>query len=556
MTLKPKSARLAAFEEDALEIMNQWEQALVRAHASSRRDLFQSLKRCSHNLKGNAGLMGFEEMKNAVHRLEDRLIALDDDSSEKIEATLLGIFFEIERFLRTWISQCVLDANYKPDNLNVLSKIEAWTKEVDRGVSSGTSTAAPLPELSNADLSASNFDFVRIPSQKLDSLIQQVGELTLAQAIVSRGRQTENLDSAAVKEAISLGDKLVRNLRQTVLDLRMLPMAGIYTKLERAAMELSIQLQKPVHFLAEGQDVSVDKAVLNRIFDPLLHMLRNAIDHGLESPKDREAKGKNPQGTIRLTAKVVPGGVQISIQDDGRGLDHQRILKKGIEKGLVKDGQNLSEDAIAGLIFEPGFTTAEQATDISGRGIGLDVVKKELLNLSGQIAIRTVKDRGTEFSITLPTNISLIDVLVIENCGQFYCVPTQDIDEILDVKDLKIESSAAYKKMITLRNLVVPIEDLQKYLKTQQHHNFSTGGECVLIVHYKDETIGIRVDGVIDQQQVFVRPLRGYLATLNHVTGSTVLSNGEPSLIINVKGMVDEFIESKRRGERVGEQSI
>ncbi len=555
MTQKAKSSRLVAFEEDALEIMNQWEQACVKANSNPRKETFLAFKRCAHNLKGNAGLIGFDSMKDAVHRLEDRLISLEESPYPIVESSLIGIFFEIERFLRFWITSSVNDPNFKPDSLNVLSKLEAWAP--NQSAAPTNTGVERLGESLIGDLGPSNFDSVKIPSQKLDALIQQVGELTLAQAIISRGRLNESLDSLAVKEAILLGDKLVRNLRQTVLDLRMLPMAGLYSKLERAAMELSIQLQKPLHLLVEGQDVAIDKAVLNRIFDPLLHMLRNAIDHGIESPTERVANGKEPAGTIKLTASVVPSGVQISIKDDGRGLDHEKIRQKGIERGLIKASDVVNNDYLSNLIFEPGFSTATAVTDVSGRGIGLDIVKKELLNLSGQLTIKTESGLGTEFLFTLPTNISLIDVLVVDNRGHIYCVPTQDVSEILDLKEVKIETSAAHRQMAKLRNKVLPIEPLEYFLHQNKLREAAEGDQgCILVVQYNDQSIGLRVDGVIDQQQVFVRPLRGYLASLNNITGSTVLSSGEPSLIVNVKGMVDEFIENKRRGDRLGEQSI
>ncbi len=601
---KPTSAlMLEAFQEDALEILKEWEGACVRAPTTDKKETFRSLKRCAHNLKGNAGLIGFDQMKDTIHRLESRLNVIEDSGADPKEPSLRLILLEVERFLRVWIQNMVRDANYVPTDLNVLAKIEIWVPgtAVDGVVTSAVSGAADssaAPPLSVASDSAkleksagaaqpaagkagssggssddssgrssdqapeaeafiSATDTLRVPSQKLDALIQQVGELTLAQAIVSRGRYEDKLDSGSVREAILLCDKLVRNMRMTVLDLRMLPMLGLYSKLERAAMELSIQLQKPLQLLMDGQDVAVDKAVLNRIFDPLLHLLRNAIDHGLELPAARVKKGKPENGTIHISASIVPHGVSISMKDDGQGLDIDRIFKKGIEKGLVTADQRLSQDEIIQLIFEPGFSTAANVTDVSGRGIGLEVVKKELLNLGGQMSIKTVKDQGTEFVFILPTNVSLIDVLVVMNKGHLYCIPTQDVAEILDVQDMKIEISALYPAMTNLRNRVVPIVPLDTFLKVESSGSTVIDtSNCVLVIHYQDQVIGIRVEGVLEQQQVFVRPLKGYLAKLRNMTGSTVLSNGEPSLIINVKEMADVFFEGKRRGGRVGEQSI
>ncbi len=546
-------AQIEAFRDDASEIMNEWEAACLRAGTISRAAFFQALLRCAHNLKGNAGLMGFEHLASSMHRLEDRLIVLEGSKESVTNPSFLGILLEIEKFIRDWVGRMVDNPDFVPDTLSVLAKLEALQTDGKQGqvVESDTSV---LRETS----SSSGNESVRIASQKLDSLIQLVGELTLAQAIVSRGRTEELLETAPVRDAVALCDKLVRSLRLTVLDMRMLPMLGLYSKLERAGMELSIKLQKPLSLLVEGQEVSVDKAVLNKIFDPLLHLLRNAIDHGIESPDERIKAGKPTMGTIRVTAAIAPSGVEIRIKDDGRGLDLKRIRQKGVERGLVRADEILSDAKISNLIFEPGFSTAETVTDISGRGVGLDVVKKEVMNLGGQVDLKSTFGTGTEFIITLPVNISLIDVLVVHNQGHLYCVPTQDIVEVIDLIDVKPQSSAMYRQMIHFRNRVLPIEPLEYFLnQTAGPVELSTQeGGCILVVNYQDEVIGIQVGAVTHQQQVFVRMLKGYMASLPCLTGSTILSNGEPSLIINVKEMANNYFVDRNRGAVSGEHSI
>lgn len=537
-------AQLAAFHEDVSEIVNEWERVCLKVHASPAWEVFEKLMRCAHNLKGNAGLMGFEELAIAMHRLEDRLSELGKAEADPSDATLLGILLEIEKSIRKWLNDILDNPSFAPENFNVISKLEAWSS----GVQLADGVVAP-PVAAALEQGGFGNESVRIASGKLDQLIQLVGELILAQAIVSRGRSEDSLDTPLVKDAVMLCEKLVRNLRMTVLDMRMLPMTVLYNKLERAGMEVSIILKKPIHLLFEGQEVAVDKAVLNRIFDPLLHILRNGIDHGLESTEDRVASGKSPVGTIVVSASIESNGVCIRVKDDGRGLDVARIRAKAVERGLLQPQDEVSHERLINMIFEPGFSTAEKLTSISGRGVGLDVVKKEVITLGGQVDLHSKKGEGTEFVLVLPISISLIDVLVVENRGQMYCVPTQDIAEVLDGAELSFQKSAAYDCMIEYRDRILPIEPVEKFLKQvgQEYASPATDPGYVLVVNYQDQLIGIRVDSITHQQQVFVRTLRGYMSKLPCLTGSTILSNGEPSLIINVKEMANNFFLSQNR---------
>lgn len=541
---------LQAFQDDLNEILNEWERVCVRKNAG--KDAYLELKRCAHNIKGNAGLLGFDQLKESIHRLEERLTTLETANADPNDPSLRIILFELEKFFRSWVEKLVKDPDYKEKNLSVFSKFEAWTSEADAEGEKKEEGAIQDPVKFISDTST-----VRVPSQKLDLLIQTVGELTLSQAIISRSHAEGTTSTPMFHEAVAHCDKLVRSLRATTLDLRMLPLAGLYHRLERAAMELSVQLKKPLEILTEGQDVAVDKAVLNRIFDPLLHLVRNAIDHGLENPQERKTNGKPSAGVVRISATVVPTGVKIIVQDDGRGLNFEKIAKKAIGKGLISSSKNLQEAEILKLIFEPGFSTSDIVTDISGRGVGLDIVKRELLNLGGQIDVHTEMNKGTKFTLTLPTNVSLIDVLVIRSQKQLHCVPTQDVAEIIDGDDIKVESSSMFRHMIKVRGKVLPIEPIEHFLdkKTRKEKKDIDGG-CILVVKYREESMGIWIEGIDDKQQVFVRPLKGFLSTLEKMTGTTVLSNGEPSMILNVKEMAYSFFEDNNRGVGLGEQII
>lgn len=540
-------ASLEAFREDAIEIISEWENTCLRANSIPSEETFRSLLRCAHNLKGNAGLMGFTELRDSIHCLEERLQKLSAEGANPGDMSLLGILIEVEKYYRSWLNEIVESPSFVPDNSNVISRLESWTKD-----------GASSPQQEGQDVQSAmqvvDDGTVRIPSQKLETLIQMVSELTLAQAIVSRSAAENKLGQPSSLEAISACDKLVRALRMNVLDLRMLPIIGLYKKLERASMELSVHLKKPLKFITSGQDVSADKVVLARIFDPLLHLLRNAIDHGLENVDDRKAAGKSVTGTIRISAEIVPGGLQLRISDDGRGLNHKKIRKRAEERGLIDPTDELGDDDVGLMIFEPGFSTADNVTEISGRGVGMDVVKKEVIGLGGQIDFTSRPGLGTEFRITLPANISLIDVLVICCGGQDFCVPIQDIVEAVDVADAVLQPDLTGDTILVLRGEYIPIVSVLEFLPTVEGRvpeGKPTSG-FIFLVQFQERVLGIHIEHVADQQQVFVRPLKGYMSTLPRLTGSTILSSGSPSLVINLKEMANDYFNRLKRGHDHG----
>jgi two-component system chemotaxis sensor kinase CheA len=369
---------------------------------------------------------------------------------------------------------------------------------------------------------------------------------------VSRGFNEGNTNTQQVIDALKMSEKLSVDLRQAVLDLRMLPMNGLFTRLERAASELSTRLNKPFHIFTTGHNVAVDKAVLSRIFDPLLHMLRNACDHGLENAEEREKSGKPDQGIIRIEAAVQSGGVSITVSDDGRGLNIEKIRAKAIEKNLISKDQNYSENEIRSLIFRSGFSTTEKVTDVSGRGVGMDVVLREIRMLGGQIEVHSELGKGTEFLITLPSNISLVEAFIIITNQSYFTVPTSDVLEIIDLKNYEIETSSLHKRMIKLRDEIVPLLPLSLFLKFDDRQT-NLEMNYALIVRHHNKMIGLIIDEVVGQQQIFVRPLTGLLAKFPWISGSTILSNGEPAVIINAREIAAEGASGQIEGKKISE---
>jgi len=536
-----------AFREDALNTLDKWGGVCADASTLEPEEIYTRLMRCAHNLKGNAGLMGLDTFSAAVHRIEDALQNLNKKGSDPKDPQTVALFYDIEAFLRDWVINVCIDLRYQPPALAVVERLESWNPlagNPEPAIGAPTEPAAFVPTVKKIELDSSKHqdENIQLPSKKLDNLIHLVGELTLAQSIVSRGFQDNTLGTTQVRDALKMSEKLSVDLRQAVLDLRMLPMAGLFTRLERAAAELGVRLGKPFHFFTTGHNVSVDKAVLTRIFDPLLHILRNACDHGLEPQEERKAAGKTGPGVVRIEASVKSGGVIIQVTDDGRGINTEKVRAKGIEKGLITEDQKLTEQELFSLIFRPGFSTAEKVTDVSGRGVGMDVVLKEIRMLSGQIEVYSEVGKGSKFTIHLPSNISLVETFIISAASSFFAVPTHDVLEIIDLNDYRVESSSMHKKMIRLRDEIVPLVPLGKFLKFENILDTNnTDQSYALIVRTHSQSMGILINEVIGQQQVFVRPLTGLLSQFPWISGSTILSNGEPAVIVNTKEIANNF---------------
>jgi two-component system chemotaxis sensor kinase CheA len=325
----------------------------------------------------------------------------------------------------------------------------------------------------------------------------------------------------------------------------MQPISNVFQKLERNILDLSKTLNKEVKVELCGSDVELDKTVIERIADPLMHIVRNAIDHGIEDAVARKSTAKPAIGTIQITATKDTFGVEIHIRDDGRGLAVERILAKAKEKGLVKADATLTKEQIFQLIFLPSFSTAEKVTDVSGRGVGMDVVMQSLRDLQGSIRIDSDVGVGTSFYITLPTSVSIIDGMLIVLDGQKYVVPVTAIEEVIDLKSYL---GAGHHGMFNLRDQVIPVESMAKVI-SQRGLSKAHKSDALLICKHGDQRLAFTVDAVLDQQQVVIRPLNENIDGVFGLLGGTILGDGEPSLILDVPAMAEKYISSIRPKE-------
>jgi two-component system chemotaxis sensor kinase CheA len=318
--------------------------------------------------------------------------------------------------------------------------------------------------------------------------------------------------------------RITTELQRNAMSLRMVPIRAIFHKMNRLVRDLAAQKQKQVQLLLEGEDTELDRNIVEKLSDPLVHMIRNAVDHGLEDSADRVAQGKSELGTIRLTAAHQRGGIVIRIQDDGKGLDRGRILAKAIEGGLVKANANLTESEIFSLIFQPGFSTAETLTDLSGRGVGMDVVARNIENLRGKVEIQSVPGQGTTFTILLPLTLAIIDGLLIGVGDHRYIIPTLSIRE-------------SFRPAPGVRGRQTPLLRLGHYLGTASRAVKPEDG-IIVVVESGDAARGLLVDELIGKQEVVIKSLGRAFRQQNLLAGGAVLGDGGVGLILDVDTLV------------------
>ncbi len=316
----------------------------------------------------------------------------------------------------------------------------------------------------------------------------------------------------------------------------MVPIASAFQKMQRVLRDLSKKLNKQIDFITEGDDTELDKSVVDQISDPLIHMVRNSIDHGIERPEDRIAAGKSPVGKINLRAYQQGGNIYIQLTDDGRGLDRDRIRQKAIERGLVQPEDTLSDTEICNLIFRPGFSTAEKITDVSGRGVGMDVVRKNVEALQGSVTVTSEFGKGSTVTVRLPLTLAILDGLLVRLTNEVYVIPLLSVVESIAVDSSAIKEVVRVGEVIQLRGEVVPVLRLHRLLHIEEQSDVN---QQILLVIVEDQgrRFALRVDELLGQQQVVIKNLETHFRKVAGVAGATILGDGRVALILDLLGL-------------------
>ncbi len=384
---------------------------------------------------------------------------------------------------------------------------------------------------------------IRVATEKVDRLVDLVGELVITQSMVAQiaHRLVQGGDAAetlpALMEAVGQMDRHARDLEERVMAIRMLPIRTVFGRFSRVVRDLAQAQGKRVAFETHGDETELDKTVIERIGDPLMHLVRNAVDHGIERPADRQAQGKQETGRLLLAAYQQGGNIYIEIQDDGRGLDRARILKKALEVGLITSDEGLSDEQVYALIFQPGFSTAEQVTEVSGRGVGMDVVKRNVEALGGIISIQSVPGRGTTFRIKLPLTLAILEGQSLRVGEQVYILPLATITESIRPSADTLRTVFGSKEAFIMRGEVLPFVRLHRLFRVSRAEEDPTRGLTVVVEH-DGRRLALLVDELLGQQQFVIKSLDSNFQRVDGVAGATILGDGRVALILDVPGLV------------------
>jgi two-component system chemotaxis sensor kinase CheA len=400
--------------------------------------------------------------------------------------------------------------------------------------------------------SARTQETLRVSATKLDELVQLISELSIHQGILREARREDPLVSTAAARALQLSCTLVQEIHAKALELRMQPFSGLMQKLERNAIDLATMQGKQINVVLEGSDVQFDKTVLDKISDPLVHVIRNAIDHGVEYPSQREEAGKPVEATLKISAIQGAGTVSIVVSDDGRGMNDEAIFAAAVRKGIVAPETRLNSLQIKRLIFIQGISTAPRLTEISGRGVGMDIVMRTIQSLRGAIEIESERGKGTTLTITLPTSLSIVDALVVRVQEAQYAVPINELTEVIDLSRHPIEGTGKGGFIMSHRGEVIPVEALADYMPAlspgQIKDTLLVAGHnnrCpALLVRDGDQIVAFAIDRIVSKQQVVVRPLSDKLDGLLGLRGCTIFGDGEPGVILSLPELARTYFSN------------
>lgn len=390
---------------------------------------------------------------------------------------------------------------------------------------------------------------IRVESTKLDELFDSIGELVIAQSFIDQNELIRSLNNLEINQYLSMLNKITRLIQNKVMNLRMIPIRDTFLKMKRVARDVSNKTNKEVELILSGEDTEIDKTMVDSLSEPLIHIIRNSIDHGIEMTKeDRIAANKDEVGKVYLSAMHKGSNFIIEIKDDGRGVDTQKVLQKAIEKGLASSDETYTKEEIINFLLMPGFSTAAEITDISGRGVGLDAVKKSIEAIKGKIQIESTLGAGSIFRIVLPLTLAIIDGMSVRVKDEIYIIPTLSVVESFRAKKGDIQKAQGKGEFINFRGDILPIVKLGELLEIDYEPLDPEQTTLICIEHEKGRYV-LQVNELVGRQQVVIKSLSKKLAAIKEISGAAIMGNGVIALILNTEGIrewLDAELESKK----------
>ncbi len=546
---------LAESNDDASEEVSE---ALADAATGQWKITFKPEPHILHN--GNEPVRMFRELSMlgdlSVTVIKDTIPAWGANDPEEIflnwEMTLDGSVAEsdIDEVFEWVIDECELSVTREgTDDASQSSNSETDEAPAQDNVATLKPSASDEPETLSTSTAVAkkpqpkkevtrSASSIRVDIDKVDSLINLVGELVITQSMLSQvGTDFHVRQLEVLKHGLTQLEQNTRELQERVMQIRMMPISFAFNRFPRMVRDLAKQLDKKVELVISGESTELDKTVMEQIGDPLVHLVRNSMDHGIESPEERIALGKPEVGTVKLDAFHQGGTVMIEITDDGKGIDASKVFAKAVEKGIVSASDNLPEQEIFKLLFEPGFSTAETVSDVSGRGVGMDVVKRNITNLGGSVDVYSELGKGSTFSIRLPLTLAILDGQLIRIGQQIFVVPLISVSESIQVDSKLINRVGGEMDLYQLREEYVPIINMAGEFHFESD-NKDIEDSVLVVVEGEDQKIGLQVDELLEQQQVVIKSLEENYKSIQGISGATILGDGRVALIIDVVGFI------------------
>jgi two-component system, chemotaxis family, sensor kinase CheA len=536
-----RDAVLASFVAETQEGLDLMEQSLLAMESSSGgAELLDDIFRVAHTLKGNATSLEFEDLKGFAHAVEDLLDALREQNAE-ISGDVISLLLRAVDELRALVAMTT------SANPRLTPEQQRLKKQIADAAALGSQKGSP-PQANGDRSSASGGGVLpgtasrtlRIDIDKLDRMLNLTGEIVIVQGRLRRMIEKTSVQSRRdLLETQGETERLFRELQDEVMRVRMVPIGTMLRQNLRTVRDLANSHSKLARVEVVGEDVEVDTTVLEHMKDAVLHMIRNAIDHGIETPPVRKKCGKNPCGLIKITAAHVSGNVVVTLQDDGAGLNRTRILQKAKDMGLFLNSSPASDAELYQVLFRPGFSTAASVTDLSGRGVGLDVVRRNVEALHGSVDITGEQGRGTTITIRLPLTLAIIDGFSVRAGSDTFIVPQQYVVECTELRADR--GNTASSGILNLRGSALP------YIRLREVFGRSSGTparENVIVVKVGEFQAGIAVDQLLGGMQAVIKPLGKVFRGISGIAGSTILGDGRVGLIIDVPGLLQGMMQT------------
>ncbi|MGY3805223.1 chemotaxis protein CheA [Pigmentibacter ruber] len=546
------------FFQEADINLEEAEEVYLQLGENPPEDLLARSFRLAHNLKGSAKAVGFSEIAEILHHLENLLLKMKKKEL-KVTNSVVNILLMTNDKLKEFIEKLKSNPGEKLENKVIIENISNIMLD------SGTHTSLqeipenqgaflfqneesqPIDEVKKDEIKIQKHnkqklkkdlteEIIRIPLSKIEKLQNYIGEIVIVQSIFAehiKAMQNQNF-----KNYFRVLNKTTKEVQDIIMNLRLVPIKPVFQKLARTARDTSAMLNKQIQIDFSGEDTEIDKIILDEISDPLMHMVRNAIDHGLENNAERIEKNKTLEGHVSVTATHEAGHLIISVKDDGKGLNAKNLYEIATKKGVLKGTENLTDEECYQLIFAPGFSTKVETTEISGRGVGMDVVKTNIEMLNGKINIQTEIDKGTNFIIRIPLSVGIMDAFITEISGEKYIIPVNQVIECLSLIKSNINHISGNEAIIILRNEEISVVDLGKGLFPKKIEKVKEKEKVIIIAQGHGKKIGVIVDKIIAIQSVVTKSIGEEMRCEKGFVGSVILGDGKVVPILDVTELI------------------